>query len=759
MGKRKIRMVCTVGTSAMTHFFKNEPKGAGNGDEKSEKIDSLMESFFRFKTKAQKRRFFTEHLEREKAGATWQTVTKAGVSPKTDIYKKIFPSAEMQSIMRWLDKQPEDEAPELEVVLLQNSGDLKEINKSVFTALVTEFFLEELGEKGKNLLRPVRFKILRKPVHIDVSNEENFLQSLGRLFTALDREREEAAAAGQEFLVNMSGGFKSISAYVMLYAQLRQIACLYTFEGGSFDAVELTSFPVSYALGALDEEMSLLRALEKSPEILKITADRKNALPLWVRSLVMTGKEGPEMPLLKILLDEYREKRRGGEAIGGGLLGLLKEGGGGDGLELGKYIEDRIRNEWAELWIGDQIPETVEHSRRHSKRLMEFAANLYRAAEEPLEKLGLTGPRAMALLISCIYLHDIGHTAISHPPAERGEPPFLLGSFPSSVREVHHLLSAELIRQRADELFPCSGKQDVSFLKTLTPLISAHHRGYTTLSEKQGRAKPSPKINLAGAFLFGKQDFEKTLMPLETKLQTLTEEQRGGLQVGVLLNIAALLRIIDGSDVQADRVVDEIYLEARLRRTKEEGRTFAAELRSVAGPFAKNAAFVKLLERVEKISAAGEKIAIKNVLEGRIPDKEHDAISANCEDVYETVFMELQQMKGRKKSPGRALRGRRQEAHFLSLANRAAFKWEQFLHFFKHQCVGTVFPTFSGGTVTVHVWPNGDLDYTGETFSKSLEGVKKDIEKEWSKACIVNGESILLPGLSFTVNLHNKGGN
>lgn len=747
MEKRKIRMACTVGTSALSHF--SFEKEYSEGKTPSE----LKADFIAFDSDLDgKSLFLSTYLKSPKDTKTWEIVTDRGSSQKIELlHERMFPSAEIQSIVRWLWKKADGRPVDMEVILFENPAEEEGTVDSSFTARVTEFFLYEMERAGL-LPEGTSLSIDIKHLAIDVSNEQNFLKSLGKLFKALNDERNKALENGQEFIVNTSGGYKSVSAYAMLYAQLREAPSLYTFERGNCDAVELTSFPVSYALSALDEEMSLLKALRKSPDLLKNASRESKNLPLWVRSMVFTGSEEPKMPLVDVLLEEYKEKRRGSEAVGSGLIEIL----GRKDRTFKEYVSERIRNEWAELWIGDQIPETVEHSRRHSKRLMEFAANLYRSAEEPLDRLGLTSPEIIALLISCIYLHDIGHTAISFPVEEVTDAPFLLGSFPSSVREVHHLLSSELIRKKETELFPPHHGQEPTFLKKLVPLISAHHRGYTTLTEKQGDAAPGEKIRLVGTFLFGEDTFRSTLRPLETKLRELSENERGGIPVEKLLDLAALFRIIDGADVQADRVVDDIYLKARLQRTKEEAKTFAAEL-SGFSPLAINEPVLgEILKKVGDISTAGEKIRIEDILRGSIPESESGVIKDNCASVYEDIFKALLRMKGEADCPGKAVHLNRLKALFLSLANRTAFKWEQFLHFFKHQCVGTVFPVYENGEIMIHVWPNSDLSFDSEILGASLTEVKGDIKKEWKKACFAGKEedAVLLKGIRFSVQLH-----
>ncbi|PKL02521.1 MAG: hypothetical protein CVV55_04015, partial [Synergistetes bacterium HGW-Synergistetes-2] len=636
-----------------------------------------------------------------------------------------------------------------------------------FTASLTGFFLQELEKM--ELLPGVRLAITYRDVRLDVSNEKAFVKSLDTLFNeTLDPIYNEATRDGREVIVNTSGGYKAISAYAMLYAQLREVPALYTFENNKHDAVELTSFPVAYALSALDEEMSLLKALKDGgKEILKTVARKKKDLPIWIRSLIMTGEneEDPVLsPLANTLLDTYARSRRSSEAVGSGLLNILEESDEHLGPRLKNYIQKRIENEWAELWLGDQIPETVEHSRRHSKRLMEFAANLFRTAEDPLRKMNLCSPRVLALLVACIYLHDIGHTAIAYPLTIEGNnedaPPFSLGAFPSSVREVHHLLSAQLIEKKAEELFPAADDEtDISFLKTLVPLLSAHHRRYTTLTLEQGKGKPKKTVEKVGHFLFGEDAFEKTLLPLEEKLQLFTEKKRGGIGVEQLLDVAALLRIIDASDVQADRVVDQVYLEARLKRTKEEAEILSKELNTFKKVYTEPAQkLVSLLEDVQTIGRIGQTFDIQRIQSGEINQEWNKKVDKHCTAVYEAVFDKLKGMKADSEFPGTVFLNLNDRAKttLLSLANRIAFKWEQFLHFYKHQCVGTVFPVCEENTVTVHIWPNTMQKVTNtDEHRKTLDGVQKDIETEWSKACKTGEKRFLLKQLEFKGKVHH----
>ncbi len=162
------------------------------------------------------------------------------------------------------------------------------------------------------------------------------------------------------------------------------------------------SIPLGYAYSSLDEEINMLKAVHENAEV------SKDSLPQWVKdSQYMAGT----------LLKSYYDAREKPYGTGEEIFRRLRNCSGKSGNEWADYLQKLLTCRWAELWLGDQIPETVEHSRRHSKRLMEMAANFFRCAGKRVGNIGFNdeNPLPYALLIASIYLHDIGHTALSYP--------------------------------------------------------------------------------------------------------------------------------------------------------------------------------------------------------------------------------------------------------------------------------------------------------------------------------------------------------
>ena len=404
-----------------------------------------------------------------------------------------------------------------------------------------------------------------------------------------------------------------------------------------------------------------------------------------------------------------------------------------DGEAWADYLEDLLVQKWSNLWMGDQIAETVEHSRRHSKRLMEFAANLFRCAEPQVEKLGFTKdrPEMFAILIAAIYLHDIGHTALSCPTlqtaadAPKPDDVFPLGLFPSAVREVHQLLSGMLLRadpdryfQRDDRKTGDSAKEQL--LARCVPLVAEHHRNYTTLQGKS--ADPDKKIKLDGELLFGEEKFAETLRPLEKRYG---ENPVPEVPVKELLNLAALMRIIDGCDVQADRVVSDEYLDTRNQRSDDEAELIRLQLKSFSDKLPP-----KLSDSLAQLDC----------------DPPQGDFKSLFKSLYIGVFEELKKLyEEHHRSWTEVQREALPELIALSLANRYAFKREQRNHFEKHRSVSFVLPVLDkdSKTITVKIYANKALLEKNQDGGDYLKKCKDDIEGEYESVKDVIGHALI----------------
>lgn len=671
--------------------------------------------------------------------------------PEDFFMAKSFPSAESQTALGWIWKN-------------RAGGDRREISvrlyptedlRSRFTAQVTRLCL--WGASIRNELDPIDIGAggdCVSSIDIEPETYDRLIPGIENLFKAFDGIREKAFDDGDEVILNVVGSYKPVTAYALLYAQVYGISSIYSPEGSSEGGFELRPLPLGYAINVLDEEISMLRGLRDNPALLS-DENVMRGLPGWVKGLFIK-KDGVFVPfyLVTKLIELFDSSGFTTTGLGRGILCRLQA----HNRAVHRYIESRIGKEWAYLWIGDQIPETVEHNRRHSKRLMEAAANVFRAAEGELRRLGMDAYFPIALLISSIYLHDIGHTLVSYPPLEKieGEPDegvFPLDMFPSAVREVHHLLSRDLIRILAEQLFPEDPENGLPGnlllkLRKVVPLICAYHRKHLLLRE--GRAEATASIRDVGTFLYGREEFEESLTALKDALDgieglELTEDEKER-----VLRVTALLRIIDECDVQVDRAGARGYLEARLKRN-------LVEIRSLNHQFVR---FRKLMENwrpqkekareicrlVEAVSGRISGIDTERIAVEGLPDPVLAEIAADVKKLYPLIFQALGELRG--EGSFNDLTDTAESVNLmlaLSLANRIAFKCEQFKHFYTHNAVAFVLPVASGdGGVTILLNTAGNRP--GDR-GKYCQGIVGDIREE-----IENCRDVL-PGLKIRVEM------
>ena len=264
-----------------------------------------------------------------------------------------YPTAELQSIVLWLEgKKEKEEAINFELHLLPS-----ESIQSEATAYITSSIIDKLMQEG---CFPTYIKILETPLYqvlaIKVSTEQETLDSIDSLFKIYNKFTSKNDTKNN-IVINATGGYKAICAFSAIYAQVHNLPCIYVFEGNTNNCIELPPLPIGYALGALDDEVSILKALKGKQWPGDFTKDH---LPRWLSGLIEKNDKGTIKPsaLADMLLKYYEENRFTAEAIGSGMLEQLTD------EKLREYLKTCIQKNWSHLWIGDQIPETVEHSRR-----------------------------------------------------------------------------------------------------------------------------------------------------------------------------------------------------------------------------------------------------------------------------------------------------------------------------------------------------------------------------------------------------------
>lgn len=229
------------------------------------------------------------------------------------------------------------------------------------------------------------------------------------------------------------------------------------------------------------------------------------------------------------------------------------------------------------IWLGDKIPEMVEHAQRHHHNLLEFTELLL----SPIlyYKPGFLNPRERFVLLSAVLLHDSGHSldrisvqACKNLVALFGEvnveglgEEILL--FPSDIRDYHQYLSGIRLNDKgmAAELgWP--GREGLKLKEKGLPaclhdaviLACLYHRRKMDYDVDTGGEKG--KLHLTGQYPG----------PLCKRVDPF--KQNCGVD---LMKVVALLRLIDGCDSQARRAGPQARIDLTLSLLEQDYRTAA----------------------------------------------------------------------------------------------------------------------------------------------------------------------------------------
>jgi len=439
-----------------------------------------------------------------------------------------FPSAELNSLYHWLNAQegiifkkiylirtkPQDVracAQMLKDIIPQLCDSIKKSNNANFNSVENA----------------VEVEIIDIDLPVDDSEQlpicaANMLEQLYRKMCNL---REEGI---DHFVLNATAGYKIMMTLLSLFSFIRDdVELIYMYEGTP-TFIKMPSLPLHLDIKLFDEYRSLIA---QKDVLLKFEPPRKLAALFnreekgWVKNAFGAA--------LMSLYDQVRNQRFG---TGHRLMRFLDQ-------ETREKMAKNIR-QWEHIWMGDLIPETVEHSRRHSMRLLEYAADLL----EPLfakNKDFLTN-NELYLLLCCFWLHDIGHTGLKFEINGVQVP---VEMYPTLVRRWHSFISEKLILGDRKYMFSESNTTDAV---KIVAKISKYHRSKLPLlkDRKIWSDKYFPDL---------------TVVPMQNATEDIIFVDPDRLPF-----ICAILRICDALDVQFDRVVDEAFWEERKIRTNEE---------------------------------------------------------------------------------------------------------------------------------------------------------------------------------------------
>jgi hypothetical protein len=605
-----------------------------------------------------------------------------------------FPCAEVESFCYWLQEVAENQKGRVnlaKVILLPTKTDkarkCAEQVEKLLRDVVLQSTLAQNARIGRPCIEHICTPLLLHPAEDAGEFAQQFTQDVAEFLQQVGNIVNDLRVNGfDQIIINITGGYKVLVAIFSSFGFVRQdtdVKVIYKHEDTKFLA-DVPPLPVAWDLKLFDEYRSLLRGRQdinfEPPSKLRVMFHQKG--DRWERT-----------SFAQVLQKIYETDRLRRFGVGARLMRWFRDN------SFKKKLEEGIAR-WEHIWIGDQIPETVEHSRGHSIRLLEYAADL-------LEPKLRTDPNFLSdeelyLLICCLWLHDIGHTGLKFKVSGT-KTTIPVGLFPSLVRRWHNFLSCDLIRS-ADYL-PEDEREAVA-------LLSKYDRGKLPLltSEGQWKDKVFPQI---------------TVEPLEKVIQNGLHFRNTIIPKNKALLLCALLRVIDGCDLQSDRVIDKNYWTERRQRTKAEVDYLWERLNqrwnflSFCDNSYKNE-LKKIKEALEdcynlwKEEGGWEKAQqVEEIIDNTIEPTIIWLIGV-------IVGVKVNDIVGGKKyncSGWKSPDSMQKEIllDLLSLMARIAFKMRQEAHFFKHSQVKLVY-------ITSH----DDSYRFNMTFSEELGGITKD---------------------------------
>jgi len=580
--------------------------------------------------------------------------------------KDDFPCAELQSIIFLLDEimEQENSLEVSEIVLIPTEE----------TNTIAKFLEAEIENNKCDLQKRYTSKslsigkvITALPVEINIEDSYKFQEGLNELHKRISDYVGDSSSYDAIY-IDISGGYKGFVPITSLRGFLDDKTKVFYAHQESKSVIIIPSLPLSFSLRSLDEMRSVIGGKRES-----ISKEEWENLPHRFKSLYYLSPSGYKRNAFGTTVFKfYEEEKTRRYGYGHYLIELLGE-------KEKEKLEKKLPY-WEHLWLGDQIPETVEHSRGHSMRLLELAYHLFQFFPNLKERLD---SKYLYYLICAIWLHDIGHSALYYKQGEDKIPVYLL---PSLVRDWHHLLSAQMIEngeiENGDYL---DGEED----RKIVSLLAKYHRKMMQL--------------------VGENDFDFALHHELLKTHTFPPLAKLCDNDENLLLTCALLRLLDACDVQADRVISKEYKEQREKRTKYEIEFYRSRF-----------------EVLRKCKPINEVFQLKKALDEfvKLPPDNPKFIDMQREAEGKAIGLFKENWK---------------KDHFLtelaSLADRVIFKKRQELDFLKHSEIELVYLGKKGDDLAIYILPtegyNGEnLKQVGMEIREEYEAIKDILEKE-----------------------------
>jgi putative CRISPR-associated protein (TIGR02619 family) len=394
---------------------------------------------------------------------------------------------------------------------------------------------------GINIIKVVFSKNLTS------ADDLNFRDGIKNFIGNLYKEIRNASYEGNEAFIIASGGYKAVVPYANIVGVLTKTGVYYAYEDSEF-LVKLPSFP-------LDIKNELIKANQINLNVLSENSNNSkiyDSLPEELKNLFIedngTYKKSEFYDTIMSIYKDSIVKTSLQKQVSS--MNILKKLGENTTLfnyftvlsELGSYF-----------WIGDKIPELVDHAEHHHSNLFIIADTIM--SQILSDNQNYFSPEEIFLILGTIYFHDWGHVLSSIRLKDGSERQLL----PTEIRDFHHILSYERLKNKYKDLFNVGLKwgNDADelwqgYLKYIA-LLSLYHRKAMPLLEEDNQFYFYVTKDTYGPLVKANED---------NRGVKLGGEQLNGQEIKTdrFVFLEALFRVIDSLDTQFVRAgsIDEL---------------------------------------------------------------------------------------------------------------------------------------------------------------------------------------------------------
>ncbi|MBD3182525.1 putative CRISPR-associated protein [Candidatus Poribacteria bacterium] len=365
------------------------------------------------------------------------------------------------------------------------------------------------------------------------------LRNLVDKIADLSRQEEK------EVFIIATGGYKAGSVYGSLAGMLCQRPIYYLHEEFQ-ENIDLPVLPINLDFDLWRQNAERIELILNLPVI--------NAKPFYeilddrIRNLIQLNDAEDSYvwkPAGEILYSAYKDASVWSQFQAGGrslLFHLRKED---LKSRYGRYLQEISEY----IWIGDKVPEMVDHALKHHHNLFEFAEMFL--VPMFLNNPDFMSPEEVYVLLCVILLHDCGHS-LNAFPGFPGRP-----LLPTEIRNWHHILGYERLnpdhfRIGEDNLLPELAfiwKENQNPHKIIKEYWEDELKAIATIGLYHRRDMPLKN---------GEEEYNDYSLPTKKKSYAPLSSEKlffhGKEFTESALKLASIFRIIDSCDIQISRI-------------------------------------------------------------------------------------------------------------------------------------------------------------------------------------------------------------